>query len=209
VRVTHGKQVAVLKPDGRRDGVLKVPDTIFDKQARGSRNDIGSRVAMTAAPDQVLGSALALQRKRATILVVDEEGSARRALADALSREGFRVIAATSGEEAIDVLWRDKERIDWLFTSLVLPGAVDGIRVAEEFRFAHPLRAVVFTSDSPGDRRGSGPSSLLVPKPYRPTEIAATFRVLSRGNAERGRTASAAFPEAAVSSAEPKRGRCG
>ena len=185
--------------------MLKVPDTIYDKRPRGSRNDIGSR-ARTAAPDQVLGSALAPPRKRATILVVDEEGSARRALVDALSREGFRVIAATSGEEAIDVLWRDKERIDWLFTSLALPGAVDGIRVAEEFRFAHPLRAVVFTSDSPGDRRCSGPGGVLVRKPYRPAEIAATFRFLNRGIAERSRTASAMFSEGAASSEEPKRG---
>jgi len=104
--------------------------------------------------------------RRTTILIVEDEPALAGALLEGLSKRGFHVWCAMTGEEAIEILWQQKERIDWLFTNVRLSGAVNGWRVAEEFRFAHPLRAVVFANARSTDESRLAPSNLFFPKPY-------------------------------------------
>jgi len=150
------------------------------------------------------------QQNRNSILIVEADAVARRALAEALSGDGFTVLAAATGEEAIEILWRYKERVDWLFTSVTLPGVVTGVRVAEEFRFAHPLRAVVFASrGGPIDWPRGGPEALVMPKPYRPADVVAAFRRLRGDPGGTHCWPSVPFTGAESSPSEPKRSRCG
>lgn len=147
------------------------------------------------------------RHKGATILVVDGEADLRRPLVESLSREGFGVIAAATGEEAIEILWRLRERIDWLFASLSLPGAVTGLRVAEEFRFAHPLRPVVHAFESPIEQPRPGFGNLYFSKPYRGGEVVSAFRRLIADAADPHPATFALFAYARRSSAEPKPNR--
>ena len=137
-------------------------------------------------PDRVMSQSVKDQRKRATVLVVEDEPAAREALTYVLSGRDFTVMAAATGEEAIEILWQHKERIDWLFTNIDLPGAVDGWRVAEEFRFAHPLRSVVYAATRWVDEPRPGATSLFVRKPYHPAHVAAALARLRRGGAREG-----------------------
>ncbi|SIT43229.1 Response regulator receiver protein [Paraburkholderia piptadeniae] len=68
---------------------------------------------------------------RATILVTDDNEVNRKVLARQLDVLGYRCIAACSGEEALDVLSR--ERIDLLITDLQMPG-MDGVELARHVR---------------------------------------------------------------------------
>lgn len=60
------------------------------------------------------------------ILVVDDEDTTRRSLADILRLEGYRVLAVASGEEAIDTIKR--EVFDLVLLDLKMPG-MDGLEV--------------------------------------------------------------------------------
>ena len=61
-----------------------------------------------------------------TILVVEDETTLRETLADALEVEGFRVIAAADGREALDRFRAD--RPDLILLDLMLP-ELSGIEV--------------------------------------------------------------------------------
>jgi two-component system, OmpR family, response regulator len=137
--------------------------------------------------------------RRSSILVVEGAAGLRETLVRALEEEGCRVLAAASGESAVDILWRHRERIDWLFTAVRLPGAVDGWRVAEEYRFSHPFRPVVYAAAQAPESGRVVPGGLYLPIPYRIADVAAAFRRLSAGSGEppgteAGRLAAGAGP---------------
>ena len=57
-----------------------------------------------------------------TILVVDDEAIARTFMQRALTQDGFQVILASDGEEALEILRTNRRSIDLIVTDLVMPG---------------------------------------------------------------------------------------
>jgi CheY-like chemotaxis protein len=57
-----------------------------------------------------------------TILVVDDEAIARAYMERALKQEGYQVILASDGEEALQTLKTTKQQIAMIITDLVMPG---------------------------------------------------------------------------------------
>jgi two-component system cell cycle sensor histidine kinase/response regulator CckA len=57
-----------------------------------------------------------------TILVVDDEAVARSFIERALSQEGYHVLLANDGEEALDVLRTTRLKVELVITDLVMPG---------------------------------------------------------------------------------------
>ena len=93
-----------------------------------------------------------MNQAKSVVLVVEDDPliliHSRIALEDA----GYEVIAAADGEAALtEVAGRDD--LAALFTDIELPGAVDGVSVAEAMRLAHPTASIVVTSgkQAPGD----------------------------------------------------------
>lgn len=74
------------------------------------------------------------------ILVVDDEKDILRALEFILTREGYSVTTATSGEESIEFL--KKEEYDLVLTDLRMPG-MDGMTVLEKTLQMRPSTAVI------------------------------------------------------------------
>jgi two-component system, OmpR family, response regulator len=149
------------------------------------------------------------QRPRTAILIVEDEPTLRELLRDALSNNGYRVLSAATGEEAIEILWRHKERVEWLFTNVHLPGAVDGWRVADEFRFAHPLRPVIYAASHSVEEPHPAPDDLVIAKPYRSADVVAALRRLRQTVANGPETLRTKVPAAVIYATEPKRSRCG
>lgn len=56
------------------------------------------------------------------ILVVDDEAIARRFIERTLVQEGFRVMLANDGEQALDILRTTRRKIALVITDLVMPG---------------------------------------------------------------------------------------
>ncbi len=92
-----------------------------------------------------------------TILVVEDEEMLRLVIQHVLEAEGYHVILAGRGEEALAVL--EGRSIDLLLTDLVLPGEAQGADVIKLAREKEPGLAVCCMS---GYTRGSVRSSALV-----------------------------------------------
>ena len=56
------------------------------------------------------------------ILVVDDEAIARRFMERALTGEGYRVMLANDGEQALDILRTTRRKVALVITDLVMPG---------------------------------------------------------------------------------------
>ncbi|MBV9085899.1 MAG: sigma-54-dependent Fis family transcriptional regulator [Acidobacteria bacterium] len=78
-----------------------------------------------------------------SVLVVDDEALTLRTISRALREEGFEVLLASSGEEALEVFSR--ERPDIVLLDIVLPG-IDGIEVLRQSRRLAPTAIVLMMS---------------------------------------------------------------
>ena len=79
------------------------------------------------------------------VLVVEDQESVLRTVTRMLRQLGFIVTAAGSADLALDHLEAGEE-FDLLFTDIVLPGAMDGVGLAEEMRGRSPATRILLTS---------------------------------------------------------------
>jgi PAS domain S-box-containing protein len=94
------------------------------------------------------------QRGTETILLAEDDPSVRLLTQTTLEAQGYRVLAAANGEEAIR-LWREyRSEIALLFTDLVMPGAVNGQQLARRLQEGNPNLKVVFISGYSADIAG-------------------------------------------------------
>lgn len=105
-----------------------------------------------------------------TILVVEDDDAVRVPAAEFLKMEGFKVLQAKTGPEAISIALQKRSPVDLLITDIVMPG-MSGRKVAQELMEMFPGMQVLFMS---GDVSGAGSpesheASLnnLLQKPFR------------------------------------------
>ena len=116
---------------------------------------------------------------RARILLVEDEELIRTAVAEVLEEEGFVVTEAGSGDAALEIL-RRVDGFDLLLTDVHMPGAIDGIRLAQETRTIHPHLPVLFVTGRPDVMASvpSGKGTAFLRKPYSLHEVVVTLRGL-------------------------------
>jgi two-component system, cell cycle sensor histidine kinase and response regulator CckA len=104
-----------------------------------------------------------------TILVVDDERISRRLAYRILSEEGYRVLEADGGAEALEVLRLARGRVDLLIVDVVMHGC-DGVELARQVLEQWPDQHIVYMSAHPAEVLvRDGAQSLDVPflaKPY-------------------------------------------
>ena len=109
-----------------------------------------------------------------TILVVEDEPAVAAVSFQVLSRNGYRVLLADSGESAIVLLRGHAGRIALLLVDVILPD-MRGPQVVEAARALHPESAVLYASgysaDSMGRRGDLAADVDLVEKPFAPDEL--------------------------------------
>lgn len=116
----------------------------------------------------------------ARLLIVEDEFLIRLTLSEALQDEGFEVLEATTGDEALAVL-RGDCRVGLLITDIQLPGNLDGRELARQAREGRPELPVIYMTGRPDAMAGiSSPRDVLIAKPYLPSEICAAARQLIR-----------------------------
>ena len=131
------------------DGIVRQNSGYIDIRSRkgeGTRIDIylplrrDSHKQITG-PDETGAD----DRKRETVLIVEDEHTILTLLKTALSGKGYRVITASSAEEALT--FRDKlhQEIDLLVTDIILPN-MNGMRLSEILHETDPGLKVLFMS---------------------------------------------------------------
>jgi DNA-binding response OmpR family regulator len=78
-----------------------------------------------------------------TILLVDDEDAVQKLLAYPLERDGFRVVQARDGEEALERFQR--ERIDLVVLDVMLP-KLDGLEVCKRLRMTSAVPIIMLTA---------------------------------------------------------------
>lgn len=78
-----------------------------------------------------------------TIMIVDDEPSIRTSLEGVLEDEGYKAIAASSGEEALKIM--EEEVPDLVFLDIWMPG-IDGIETLKRMRDLYPGLQVIMIS---------------------------------------------------------------
>lgn len=116
------------------DQALRInPDNQIAKE-RIARLREETRASMPRRPDppyRLEPPATPAPASRATILIVDDSPTVRKVLGAMLEREGFRVIAADSGEQALSAL--GVERPSMIFLDIMIP-KLDGYEVCRRIR---------------------------------------------------------------------------
>jgi len=88
------------------------------------------------------------------ILVVEDERNQRKLIEAALTREGYRVLTAGDGDQALSVI--DTERVDLVVTDIMMPN-IDGFELTEALRGAKmnmPILAVTALESFPDKEKG-------------------------------------------------------
>jgi DNA-binding response OmpR family regulator len=144
--------------------------------------------SIPALPDEVLeliddGSAGNRRSGLPTVLLVEDEMPLRRVLKDLLERDGYSVVEAGDGVDALEQI--DRCAPDVVILDLNLP-RIDGFSVLANLR-ARPATAklpvIVLTAKSDEDAEvrvfESGADDFIA-KPFRPRALAARLRTLMK-----------------------------
>jgi CheY-like chemotaxis protein len=107
-----------------------------------------------------------------TILLVEDDEDVRDATAAILDAEGFRVLVARSGEEAMQLL--GQEQVDLLLTDIVMPG-INGIELARRAKRLHPNLKLMFMTGYHSRFADAQEMGKLVLKPFRASVIVAAL----------------------------------
>jgi PAS domain S-box-containing protein len=145
---------------------------VFPQAANSALEIMGERGGKGArwTPEAILG--------RRTILVVDDSDEVRELAETHLRSSGYRVLSATSGEAALEMIDR-YGAIDLLFTDIIMPGGMNGLRLAELVRARQPDVPVLLATgyiDALPNGGVEAPAFPILTKPYRLNDMAERIR---------------------------------
>lgn len=107
---------------------------------------------------------------RETVLVAEDEAPLRQMVVHILKIQGYTVLEAESGLQALAVWEQADRKIDLLLTDMVMPGGIMGRELAEKLAEKFPGLKVIYTSGYSPGMAGKDASVLegrnFLPKPY-------------------------------------------
>lgn len=124
-----------------------------------------------------------------TILLVEDDIGVREYATGVLEDLGYRILAASQGSEAIQIV-TSADRIDLLFTDVVLGGGMTGKQLADQIGELRPLMPVLFTTGYTRNaivHHGHLDAGVnLLNKPYTRRDLSQKIReILERTNSRR------------------------
>ncbi|GJD93423.1 ATP-binding protein [Methylobacterium iners] len=164
--------------------------TIESEIGRGTAvNLFFPRSSDPAGEETGTGSVSTLPLRRAgdgeTVLLVEDDEQVFAMAVESLEELRYRVIVARNAAQALEHL-RGVERIDILFSDVVMPGGMNGSQLAVEARRLRPDLKILLTSGyvanlDEGQVIGHGELPVLN-KPYRRDELARSLRLVLAGS---------------------------
>src|SRR3954447_2515312 len=120
-----------------------------------------------------------LERGDKSILIVEDDALVREYVVTQIGRLGYKTLAASNAAEALAII-NGPERIDLLFTDVIIPGGLNGRQLATEAVTRRPELKILYTSGYTENaivhhgRLDAG--VLLLPKPYLSSDLARMIR---------------------------------
>ena len=106
--------------------------------------------------------------------MVDDEEMIRTLLVVALTRQGYEVLLAENGAEALTIFSRHSDRISLVVLDLVMPVMAGDELLPHLFNFKSNVRVIISSGQDPSEcmRRLSEPRvAAYLQKPYRPDAL--------------------------------------
>jgi two-component system cell cycle sensor histidine kinase/response regulator CckA len=116
------------------------------------------------APSHNTPGSGAISVRRQTILLLDDDELLSSLVRRALEREGYQVLLAHDGTEALDIADQHRGSIALLLTDVIMQG-INGIEVAKRLQRMRPeLKILFMTGDDASNDGVQG--GRVVPKPF-------------------------------------------
>lgn len=119
-----------------------------------------------------------------TVLLVEDEDAVRVFSSRALRNKGYNILEARSGEEALDVLMSDGDKVDLIVSDVVMP-QMDGPTLYKRVREKWPGIKFIFVSGYTEDRLReqftSGETIFFLPKPFTLKQLAGKVKDVMEG----------------------------
>jgi two-component system cell cycle sensor histidine kinase/response regulator CckA len=112
------------------------------------------------------------------VLLVEDEVDVRQFAVRALKRQGYQVLEAADGLEALEVMGANEGNIDIVVSDVVMP-EMDGPTLFKELRQRNPAMKVIFVSGYPNEafRESMGSDDFaFLPKPFSLPQLAAKVK---------------------------------
>jgi PAS domain S-box-containing protein len=121
--------------------------TVYSEPGRGTTfkiylprtDESGTRPGETARPTEPA------QRGRETVLLVEDEETVLALNREVLESAGYKVFVASNGEEALQLLETDSQRVDLMVTDVIMP-RMGGPELVERLDSRHSKMRVLFVS---------------------------------------------------------------
>lgn len=125
------------------------------------------------------------QRNKKTILVAEDERVLRELICEILKQNGYNVVAAINGKDALSLVEVTHGEIHALLTDLRMP-EMGGVELAEELRRSRPSLPVIYTSGYSNGSIRRGPLLDYIEKPFQPEALINTLRSILDNSMVRG-----------------------
>jgi CheY-like chemotaxis protein len=114
-----------------------------------------------------------------TLLIVDDDAAIRRVIYDTLEPLGYSLLEAGSGEDALALLDRTKDKIDLVLTDLIMPG-INGQELIKTLQKEQPeIKFILmsgYTDDIVADRGVFEQGVEFINKPLLPMSLTNKIR---------------------------------
>jgi PAS domain S-box-containing protein len=151
----------------------------WSELTRGSRFDIYlPRAAVGATEPAAPAAPVGANGGSECILLVDDEAVIRNLGRTILQRQGYEVLLAEDGQQALELYQRERPRIDLIILDLTMPN-LSGRDTLRHLRQIDPSVRVLLSSGYSADHVGDEERELVrgfVNKPYRPGDLTAAVR---------------------------------
>jgi two-component system, cell cycle sensor histidine kinase and response regulator CckA len=102
------------------------------------------------------------------VLVVDDESAVRRIAARVLEREGYGVVEARDGMEALELIEHDGTQVEVVVSDIVMP-RLNGVELMQALSVSHPdLPVILMSGYATGAlaELGIAAPCAILPKPF-------------------------------------------
>lgn len=132
-------------------------------------------IASEPSPESILPREAAVEAtKGSTVLVVDDEPGIRRLVETILTRQGFEVLSAATGIEALEHYRQRRGNVQAVLADLMMPG-MDGVMLVGALKRLNPAVEIVVSSGAELDSRTEELQRMgvvgFLKKPYRAMEL--------------------------------------
>jgi PAS domain S-box-containing protein len=157
---------------------------VYSEPGRGTTFKLYLRCAAAAASSPRVSVPHGLPRGTETIALVEDEDVVRAFAVRLLTRQGYRVLAFSNGEQALTALAESSEPVHLMLTDVVMPG-MNGRELARRIQAVRPSLRVLFSSGYTENvivQHGVlEPGIAFIAKPYSTESLTARIRELLDG----------------------------